>query len=93
MKVVRISKPAERDFQRLYDFLIAKSERAAFEATHAIRTTLGSLDELSERGFEKRPGGWRQIAIPFGRDGYVARYRLTAREVVVLRIFHGRERR
>lgn len=93
MRTVRLSKAAERDVQRLYDFLLAKNERSAFDATPAIRSALNSLDEFAERGRQGPSGEWRQLLIPFGPDGYVARYRVTPTEVVILRLFHGRERR
>jgi toxin ParE1/3/4 len=90
---VRLSKAAERDIARLYDFLIDKSPRAAFASTQAIRKALNSLTELPERGRQARVGEWRELVIPYGRDGYVARYRVTSVEVVILRVYHGRERR
>jgi plasmid stabilization system protein ParE len=93
VRKVVLSRAAERDIERLYDFLVVKSERAAFEATQTIRTGLNSLDRFPERGPERRPGGWRELWIPFGASGYVARYRVTPTQVVILRVFHGRERR
>jgi plasmid stabilization system protein ParE len=80
------------DVRRLKDFLTGKSRRAADNAVDAIDTALEGLRDFPEQGRPGR-GGLRELVIRFGRDGYVAQYRVTADEVIVLRIHHGRERR
>lgn len=89
---VRLSSPASRDLVRLNDFLEQKSPSAARKASQAISAGLRSLSDVAERG---RPvgGGVRELRIRFGRDGYVARYRVGAGFVTITRIFHIRERR
>ena len=52
-----------------------------------------SLDEHSDRGNLISSGGIRELAVRFGRDGYVNQYRVTAELVLVARIFHAREGR
>jgi plasmid stabilization system protein ParE len=89
---VRLSPRAVGDFDRLADFLVAKSHKAARRATNAISLALMSLEQNSERG-RNVGGGYRELSIRFGRDGYVARYRIDGPTLVVLRIFHSREQR
>ena len=58
-----------------------------------LDAAIRSLDEFSERA---RPGpepGLRELIVPFGSGAYVVRYRVDRDEVVVARIFHGREDR
>lgn len=40
-----------------------------------------------------REDGIRELMVRFGAGGYVARYRVMADHVIVLRIFHMREDR
>lgn len=93
MRPVRLLPGAERDLVRLEDFLLSKSERAGRAAGAAIRRALIDLSQFPYQGPETRRGGIRQLIIKFGRDGYVAQYRVAETELVVARIFHGRERR
>ena len=94
MRPVELSPHAERDLERLVDFLAAKSERAALAAADAIVMAVQSLGELSDRGRRVgRSGHRRELFVRYGRDGYVIRYRVTAESILITRIFHGRERR
>jgi plasmid stabilization system protein ParE len=81
------------DLERLEDFLAGKSVRAANAAIDAIEGAIYSLSELPERGRPSPRGKFRELLVPFGKDGYVLRYRVRSNEVVILRIFHARERR
>jgi plasmid stabilization system protein ParE len=89
---VRLSWLANRDLIRLNDFLELKSPSAARKASQAISTGLRSLADSAQRG-RVVGDGIRELRIRFGRDGYVARYRVEANFVTVTRIFHARERR
>jgi len=53
---------------------------------------MASLVELPERG---RPRGTltRELNAAFGRSIYVIRYRVIEEQVIITRVFHGRERR
>jgi plasmid stabilization system protein ParE len=51
-----------------------------------------SLADFPERG-RAGPESMRELVVPFGRDGYVLRYRLGPELILVTRIFHTRERR
>ncbi len=51
-----------------------------------------SLEAFPDRGW-LIARGVRELLAPFGRDGYVLRYRVGPTQVTVTRIFHGKERR
>jgi len=90
---VRLTSPANRDLTRLIDYLDVRSPAAALRAFETLDAAIRSLDEFSERG---RPGsepGLRELIVRFGSGAYVVQYRVDAQEVVVARIFHGREDR
>jgi len=93
LRSVRLTPSAERDLERLTDFLESKSERAAARAGEAITSAILSLAEFSERGHPSKHAGWRELVVPFGRSAYVIRYKVEGESVFVSRIFHGLERR
>nr|WP_292152442.1 type II toxin-antitoxin system RelE/ParE family toxin [Brevundimonas sp.] len=83
---------AQADLRRLGQFLVAKSPRAARRAVNLIEEALISLQEMPDRT-PIREDGIRELMVRFGAGGYVARYRVMADHVIVLRIFHMREDR
>jgi plasmid stabilization system protein ParE len=90
---VRLTSIANRDLVRLVDYLDARSPAAALRAYDTLDAAIRSLDEFSGRA---RPGpepGLRELIVPFGSGAYVVRYRVDRDEVIVARIFHGREDR
>jgi len=94
MKLI-VSPAAIADLARLHAFLADKSEIAADRAVAALTAAIESLDTFPERG---RPAGSpnkRELIVPFGQSNYVLRYayRAQTEEVIVLRIWHGREER
>jgi len=90
--IVRVSPRANDDLRRLYNWLGARHPTAASRAMDAIAAGLRLLETLPERGREIG-GKTREIHIKFGREGYVARYEVRDEEVMITRIFHGRELR
>ena len=84
---------AEADLDRLRDWLIERSPQAAVQAADAIIDTIHTLAQFAERGRLTSDPLFRELLVDFGRDGYVVRYRIRDSVVVVVRIFHGRERR
>jgi plasmid stabilization system protein ParE len=92
VKRVRVADAAYRDLTRLAAWVAPKSPRAADLAADALTEAIASLAELSDRG---RPvhRNVRELTVPFGRDGYVLRYRVGRSDVLVTRITHVRERR
>jgi plasmid stabilization system protein ParE len=89
---VRLSRQAARDLDRVAAFLAQANPRAAREAKAAIVAAVLNLSTLADRG---RPAAGRpnhrELVVPFGRDGYIVRYRVQADHVVVARIRHSRE--
>jgi toxin ParE1/3/4 len=94
MKLI-VSQAAIADLARLQAFLAGKDRAASDRAVAALIAAIESLDTFPERG---RPCGtlnFRELIVPFGRSGYVLRYAYSAAkdEIVVIRIWHGREAR
>ena len=90
---VEVSPAAERDLDRLADFLIEKSSNAAITARTSISEALRSLADFPNRGFSGPKRGLRQLLVHFGDSGYIVRYRVKRDVVVIVSVFHGRERR
>lgn len=84
---------AKRDLARLEEFLSTKNPAAANRAAAMIADGVLSLRDLAERGSQDAEGRFREIAVRFGRDGYVIQYVVEADRVLVARIFHALEDR
>lgn len=89
---VRVSDAAYRDLSRLAEWLAPKNARAADLAADVLSKAIASLADFPERG-RMVGGGVREIAVRFGRYGYVVRYRVTVAGVIVTRLRHVREGR
>lgn len=92
MAQVVYSRRARASLERLHDFLAEKNPDAARRAIAAILEKLRALEQFPRLGpaDPDRPDV-RQLFMPFGAAGYVARYRLDDDIVVVLAIRHSRE--
>lgn len=94
MPHLRFTDAAIADLSRLRGFLIDKSPRAAQRAVAVIRERLVAVTEAPQAG---RPvpnlDPFREILIPFGGGGYLARYRYDqpTDTVYVVAIRHQRE--
>ena len=78
--------------RRHRDWLEERAPAAADRASDALLLGLRQLAHFPESG-EVIGSGLRKLTIPFGRDGFVAYYRVGDGEVVIRRVFHGRQRR
>jgi toxin ParE1/3/4 len=89
------SADAIADLVRLRDFLSSKSPNAARRAGATLETAMASLSEMPRRGRPLVGTEMRELIVRFGASAYVIRYVVddTRDEVVVLRIWHGREQR
>lgn len=92
MKLI-VSYAATADIERLRLFLRDKNPTAARRVVVALDNAVRSLTLFPERG---RPSGIadaRDLVVPFGRSAYILRYRYSPQrdEIVILRIWHGRE--
>jgi plasmid stabilization system protein ParE len=94
VKVV-VSSDAAADLDRLRAFLAGKNPDTAQRAATSLIRAIQSLDMFPDRGRPTGIEGVRELDVPFGRSAYVLRYThlADAAEVIVLRIWHGREQR
>lgn len=95
MPALMFSPTALRDLERLRAFLRTKNLQAAREATRKVLMALQALEEHPELGrtVEDRAPDYRELVIPFGRDGYIVAYRYVEDKVLVLGLWHQRENR
>ena len=85
---------AKKDIERLHSFLKNKNPRAAKKAIQALRAGAKQLRDYPEAGRPMGDGtGRRDLFVAFGAGGYVLRYILDGQTVVVIRVWHARERR
>ena len=88
-----VSRAASNDIARLHDFL-AVAPTTAQRAAAVLNAAVESLQAFPDRG---RPcddiAGVRELVVPFGQSAYILRYAHLpdADEVVILRVWHGRE--
>jgi plasmid stabilization system protein ParE len=89
---VRFTDRALEEFEAQADWLAARSPAAAWKARHRILATLAWLADFplaAPRVDEIH----RDAAVRFGRDGFFVRYRLEGDDLVVVRVYHGRQDR
>jgi plasmid stabilization system protein ParE len=94
MKLI-VSEAAIADLARLRAFLADQNRAAADRAISALIRAAHSLEAMPERGRPTAVHNICELIAPFGQSFYVLRYAFhaEAEEVVVLRIWHGRELR
>jgi plasmid stabilization system protein ParE len=92
---VVVTTEALADLDRLRTFLATRNPKAARRAVSFLVQSIGSLDIFPARGQPSRIADVRELTVPFGRSAYVIRYAHTigSDQVVILRIWHGREER
>ena len=97
---VRWSASALDDLDRLSEFLLQRASTVedlelAGRAIDAIRDASHSLLARYPYSFRKAASNarWRELIIPFGSTGYVARYKIQRdrQRVIVLAVRHQRE--
>jgi len=83
------------DLDRLLGFLRERDARAANRAARTIRRHADTLRTAPAIGSPMHDGSMRrELVIPFGARAYGLRYRRDAEgNVVVIPVWHGRERR
>ncbi len=94
MKLI-VSREAMADLERLCSFLAEANPDAAGRAATTLRGAIRSLDTMPERGRPSKLPNTRELIVPFSRSAYVVRYTYSVKnhEIVVLRVWHGRETR
>jgi plasmid stabilization system protein ParE len=92
MAKIVYSPNAVSNLERLYRFLADKNPDAALRAIRTVRDRLKMLSRFPKLGpVDPEQPDDRELFIPFGTAGYVARYRSDGRIVVILAIRHVRE--
>jgi plasmid stabilization system protein ParE len=90
-----VSPEAAVDLERLRAFLADKNPAAADRAIAVLTAAVQSLAAFPERGKPSSPPNLHDLIVPFGRSAHLVRYAYSApvEEIVLLRIWHGRESR
>lgn len=92
--MIRFSPDAALDIERVREFLDINNPEAAKRALRTIFAALERVAEFPDLGRPAEDVDIRQIVIPFGNAGYIVRYTILENsDVLVLRLWHGREAR
>ena len=85
---------AVEDLSRLREFIQPHNPKAAMNAARRIIEAANLLLDHPHLGhpMEDLPE-FNELPIPFGQRGYVLRYRIDGKKIIILRIWHGREDR
>jgi plasmid stabilization system protein ParE len=94
MTNVNWSPPALTDLNHQNQFLAAVNPEAGIKAVLAIVLAARSLGENPKRGtpIADTPG-LRKLLVKFGKYGYIIHYVILDEEVLILRVYHGRQNR
>jgi plasmid stabilization system protein ParE len=88
------TKAATTDLKRHYSFLEPIDPGIAQKAVQAILKSGESLQANPRRGAViLQAKGLRKFRVVFGKYGFVIHYVFIETEVLILRIYHGRENR
>jgi plasmid stabilization system protein ParE len=97
---VRLTRDAQADLDRLFDFIIERELESPSGdlalAERALQAITSGIDTLKSSPFTCRKAGdsafLRELIIPFGATGYVALFEIVnAQEVVIAAVRHQRE--
>lgn len=89
---VVLSKRAHADLKRLRAFIAKESVTSASLAVERLVSGIRLLRDMPELGVRVRQP-FRHLILSHGKSGYVVRYRVSVDEVIIVRIWHGRENR
>lgn len=82
------------DIERLFRFLEDKNPAAAKRAVDLIIKGADNLLDTPELGARMNDNSHRrELYLPFGAGAYVLRYRLDDDDIIIIRVWHSRERR
>ncbi|MEO1429306.1 MAG: type II toxin-antitoxin system RelE/ParE family toxin [Cyanobacteria bacterium J06632_19] len=86
------SQTATKDLNRHYKFINFSNPDAAVPAVQAILSSVKGLEENPRRGaIVKEIAGLRKLIVSFGKYGYIIHYIILEDDVIILRVYHGRE--
>jgi len=90
--MILFARDAVSDIERVRQFLDVRNPDAAQRAMRTIWSALERVRDIPEIGRRTEDDNIRQIVIRFGAAGYIVRYTiLPGGDILVLRIWHGRE--
>jgi plasmid stabilization system protein ParE len=81
------------DVERLRSFLDQNNPGAARRSLVSIWTAIDRLQEFPDLGTSTADTGFRQLVVHFGASGYIVRYTVLPPDILITRIWHGREAR
>jgi plasmid stabilization system protein ParE len=84
------------DLIRLREFIHVHNPAAAGRAANRIRETVGKLPDnplIGKSVDDIDDPTLRELFIPFGQGGYWLRYLVREENIIIVRIWHGRENR
>ncbi|MBU7585583.1 MAG: type II toxin-antitoxin system RelE/ParE family toxin [Nostoc sp. TH1S01] len=82
------------DLNRHYDFIKLNNPDAASRAVQAIVSSSESLQQNPRRGaIVDEIAGLRKFLVSFGKYGFIIHYVILEDDIVILRVYHGRENR
>lgn len=84
---------ARRDLIRLREFIQPHNPRAAQRAAAAIRKAARLISENPAIGRQLEGRQDRELFAPFGQRGYILRYQIIDRRIVILKVWHALEDR
>ncbi len=87
---------ALNDLIRLREFIRVHNPAAAGRAANRIRETVGKLPDnplIGKSVDDINDSTLRELFIPFGQGGYWLRYLIREENIIIVRIWHGRENR
>ena len=87
---------ALNDLIRLREFIHVHNPAAAGRAANRIRETVGKLPDnplIGKSVDDINDSTLRELFIPFGQGGYWLRYLVREENIIIVRIWHGRENR
>jgi toxin ParE1/3/4 len=85
--IVRYSRRAQRDLERILNYLDARSPRGALNVKRAIKRAIGTIGENPSIGHPSGNGATR--GFPAGRYPYVIYWTVEDGEVWLVHIRHG----
>jgi plasmid stabilization system protein ParE len=91
--MILLSTDAVGDVERLRSFLDQNNPDAARRALASIWAAIDRLQEFPDLGMPTADAEIRQFVVRFGASGYVVRYAVLNGDILITRIWHGREAR
>ena len=93
--IILLSEAAIADLSRLRSFLEEKDSTTGTKVVAKLRSAINSLHQFPSLGRPALLPDLRELIVPFGRSAYIVRYKYVSgdSELVILRVWHGRELR